>query len=72
MNTELDAIKINPKKTGESLENKTADSATNSNDDKMEKKRTCWRDNYLARKKEEILEKLRKVLQKWNTIKYLN
>ena len=60
LNTELDAVKINPKKTGKYLGNKTADSATNSNDDKMEKKRTYWRDNYSTRKKRR--KKLRKVL----------
>ena len=64
LNTELDAVKINPKKTGESLGNKTADSATNSNDDKMEKKRTYWRDNYSTRKKRWNIKKTEKSIVK--------
>ena len=64
LNTELDAVKINPKKTGESLGNKTADSATNSNDDNLEKKKTYWRDNYSARKKRRNIKKTEKSIVK--------
>ena len=62
LNTELDAVKINPKKTGESLVNKTADSATNSNDKKIEKKERIEEITIPPEKKDEILKKLSKVL----------
>ena len=50
------------KKTGEFLGNKTADSATNSNDKKIEKKERIEEITIPPEKKDEILKKLRKVL----------
>ena len=49
-------------KTGEFLVNKTADSATNSNDKKIEKKERIEEITIPPEKKDEILKKLSKVL----------
>ena len=59
-------------KAGGYLGNKTADAITMSNDDNIGKQEPVEETIIPPEKREEILNKLRKELQKWNTIKYLN
>ena len=59
-------------KAGEYLGNKIADAITMSNDDNIGKQEPVEETIIPPEKREEILNKLRKELQKWNTIKYLN
>ena len=72
MDKGLDAFKKVIHKAGEYLGNKIADAATKSNDDNIEKKEPVKEIIIPPEKTEEILNKLRKVLLKWNTVKYLN
>ena len=67
-------------KAGEYLGNKTADALLSkalamqnkSNDDKIEKQDPVEEITIPPENRKDILNKLRKVLYKWNTIKYLN
>ena len=67
-------------KAGEYLGNKIADALlskalamqTKSNDDKIEKQDPVEEITIPPENRKDILNKLRKVLYKWNTIKYLN
>ena len=73
-----DASKKVAHKAGEYLGNKIADSVlsktlatrTKSNDDNIEKQGPVEEKIIPPEKREAILKKLRKLLQKWNTIKY--
>ena len=47
----LDASKKVVHKAGEFLKTKIADAITKSSNYNIEKKKTCWRNNYSARKK---------------------
>ena len=82
--TGLDALKTASKKvfhkaaegTGEVIGNKIADAVTKSNDDKIvnsdENSRNVEEIIITPEKTEKILNKLRQVLSKWNTIKYIS
>ena len=67
-------------KAGEYLGNKIADALlskalamqTKSNDDKIKKQYPVEEITIPPENRKDILNKLRKVLYKWNTIKYLN
>ena len=59
-------------KAGEFIGNKIADAVTKSNNDNIEKQEPVEEIIILPEKRGEILHKLRRVLQNWNTIKYLN
>ena len=67
-------------KAGEYLGNKIADALlskalamqTKSNDDKIEKQDPVEEITIPPENRKDILNKLRKVLYKWNTMKYLN
>ena len=59
-------------RAGEFLGNKIADVTTKSNDDNIEKQEPAEYITISPEKRKEILNKLRKILQKWNTKKYLN
>ena len=67
-------------KAGEYLGNKIADALlskalamqTKSNDDKIKKQDPVEEITIPPENRKDILNKLRKVLYKWNTIKYLN
>ena len=59
-------------KAGDFLGNKIEYTETKSNDDKIVKQEPVEKIIISPEKKEEILSKLRKVLLKWNAIKYLN
>ena len=76
MDTGLDslitAFKKVVHKAADFLGNKIADAVTKSNDDKIVKQEHVEEIIIPLEKRDEILNKLRKVLQKWNTIKYLN
>ena len=80
LNTGLDASKNVFHKAGEFLGNKIIDTVlskilatqTKSNDDNNEKQEPVEGIIIPPEKREEILNILRKVLKKWNTIKYLN
>ena len=72
MDTGLNASKKLVHKGGEYLKNKIADTVIKSNDDKIEKQEPVEEIIISPEKREEILKKLRKVLLKWNTIKYQN
>ena len=76
MHTELDSLKIASKKVvhkaGEFLRTKISEAVTKLNDDKTEKQEPVEETIILLEKRDEILFKLRKVLDKWNTIKYLS
>ena len=80
LNTGLDSLKTAfikvVYKTGEFLGNNIADTVTKSNDDKMvkhdENPRNVEGIIIPLEKRDEIQNKLRKVLLKWNTIKYLS
>ena len=66
MDTGLDAVKTASKKVvhkaGESLENKIEDGVTKSNDDNIEKQQPVEEIITPPEKREEVLNKLRKVL----------
>ena len=68
----LDASKKVVHKAGEFIGNKTADARIKSGNDNIEKQEPLQEIIIPPEKREEILNKLRKVLWKWNTIKYLN
>ena len=73
MNTGLEAASKKPvHKAGEFLGNKIADAVTKWNDDKIEKQKPAEKIISPPEKRDEVLNKLRKVLSKCNTIKYLN
>ena len=74
--TGLDAAKTAFKKvvhkTGEFLGNKFADAVTKSNDGNVDKQELVKEIIIPLEKRDEILNKFRKVLQRCNIIKYLN
>ena len=76
MDIGLDSLKTAPKKVvhkaGEVLGNKVADAVTKSNDDKIVKQEPVKEIIIPLEKRDEILSKLKKVLEKWKTIKFLN
>ena len=76
MGTGPDSVKTVSKKVvykaGAFLGNKIADAVTRLNDGKIEKQEHVEEIINPPEKRDEILNILRKVLQKWNTIKYLN
>ena len=76
MDTGLDslitAFKKVVHKAGDFLGNKIADAVNKSKDDKIVKQEPVEEIIIPLEQTDEILNKLRKVLQKWNTIKYLN
>ena len=72
LETGLDASKKVVHKAGEFLENKIAGDITKSNDNNIEKQVPAEEIIIPPEKREEMLNKLRKVLWKWNTMKYLN
>ena len=71
LDTGLDASKKVVHKAGEYLGNKIADTVTKSNDDKALKQKPVEEIIKPPEKRDEILNKLRKVLKTWNT-KLLN
>ena len=71
LDTGLDASKNVVHKAGEYLGNKIADTVTKSNDDKALKQKPVEEIIKPPEKRDEILNKLRKVLKTWNT-KLLN
>ena len=75
MDTGLDSSKTAFKKVARKLSgfllNKIAGTVTNSYDDKIMKTKPVEETLIPPEKKEEILNELRKVFQKWKTIKYL-
>ena len=72
----LDSLKTASKKVvhkaREVLGNKVADAVTKSNDDKIVKQEPVKEIIIPLEKRDEILNKLKKLLEKWKTIKYLN
>ena len=72
LDTGLYASKKVVNKAGEFIGNKIADAVTKSNNDNIEKQEPVEEIIILPEKRGEILHKLRRVLQNWNTIKYLN
>ena len=58
--------------TGEFLGNKIADAVTKSYDDKILKRKPVEEIIIPPEKREEILNELREVLEKWNSIKYIS
>ena len=72
LDTGLDASRKVLHKAGKLLGNKISGTVTKSNDDNIMKQKPVEGIIIPLEKREEILNKLRKVLQKWNTIKYLN
>ena len=72
MDKGLDGSKKVVHKVGEFIGNKTADAIIKSGNDNIEKQEPLQKLIIPPEKREEILNKLRKVLWKWNTIKYLN
>ena len=72
MDKVLDASKKIVHEAGEFIGNKTADAVTNSSDDKIGKQEPVAEIIFPPEKRKGILNKLRRVLEKWNTIKYLN
>ena len=76
LDTGLDCIKTASKKvvhkTGESLGNKMSEVVTKSKENKILKQETVEEIIIQRQKREEILNELRQVLYKWNTIKYLS
>ena len=78
LNTGLDYVKATSKKVvhkaGKFIGNKIADVVTKSNDDDKpnEKPRNIEKVVIPPKKRDEILNKFRKLLRKWNTMKYLN
>ena len=59
-------------KAGKFITNKIADAVTKSNNDKIEKQEPVDEITIALEKRDEILKRLRKVLSKWNIIRYLN
>ena len=82
LDTGLDSLKTASKKVvhkaGKFSRNKIVDAVSKSKDDEIMKPEENTRRNNVEEiiipleKRDEMLSKLRKVLQKWNTIKYLN
>ena len=76
LDTGPDSLKTTSKKVvhkaGKFLGNQIADVVTKSNDDKIVKQEPVEEIIIPLEKRDEILNKLRKVLKKWNTIRYLN
>ena len=72
IDTRLDASKNVTHKAGDFLGNKIADAATMSNDDRIQKQEPAEEIIIPLEKREEILGKLRNMLWKRSTIKYLN
>ena len=76
MDTGLDSLKTASKKVvhkaGEFMGNESADAVTKSNDDNFVKKEPVEEVIIPSEKRDEIFNKLRKVLWEWNTIKYLS
>ena len=76
MDTGLGSIKTASKKVahkaGEFLRNKTADAVTKPNVDKIQKQEHVEEIIISLEKREEVLNKLRKLFRKWNTMNYLN
>ena len=76
MDTGLGFIKTASKKVahkaGEFLRNKTADAVTKSKVDKIQKQEHVEEIIISLEKREEVLNKLRKLFRKWNTMNYLN
>ena len=68
----LDAYEKVVHKAGEFIGNKIAGAVTNSSDEKIVKQEPIEEIIIPPEKREEILNKLRRVLEKWNAIKYLN
>ena len=75
-NKGLDAVKTAFKKVvhkaGEFLRNKIAEAVTESNNDKIKKQEPVEEIIIPLEKRDEIFHKLRKILEKWISIKYLN
>ena len=59
-------------KAGEFLVKKIVESAAKSRDSNIEKQEPVEEIIIPPEKREEILKKLRKLLQKWHTVKYVN
>ena len=78
LNTGLDYVKATSKKVvhkaGNFIGNKIADVVTKSNDDDKpnEKSRNIEKVVIPPKKKRRNVKQLRKLLKKWNTMKYLN
>ena len=72
MDKGLDPSKKVLHKAGENLGDKIVDVLNKSNEDNIEKQEAVEEMIIPPEKKEEILNNLRKVLQKWDIIKYLN
>ena len=75
LDTGINASKEVVHKIGEFLENKKADAVAKLHDNKIVKadeKTNVEKKTIPLEKREEILNELRQVLQKWNTTKYLN
>ena len=72
LDTGQDAFKKAIHKAGESMGNKIADAVTKSNDDKIVKQEPVEEIIIPPEKSDEIMNKFRKVLRKWNTIKYVS
>ena len=68
----LDGSKKVVHKADEFIGNKTADAIIKSGNDNTEKQEPLQKIIIPPEKREEILNKMRKLLWKWNTIKYLN
>ena len=76
MHTELDSLKTASKKVvhqaGEFLGTKISEAVTKLNDDKTEQQEPVEETVIPLEKRDEILYKLRKVLDKWSNIKDLS
>ena len=76
MDTGLDTVKTASKKVvykaGEFIRNKMADKVTKWNNDNIEKKEPAEEIIIPPENRDHILDKLRKLLSKQNTIKYSN
>ena len=72
MDKGLDGSKKVVHKAGEFIGNKIADAIIKSGNDNIEKQEPLQKIIIPPEKRQEILNKVRKVLWKWNTIKYLN
>ena len=59
-------------KAGKFIGNKIADAITKSNDDNIEKQEPVEGIIIPPRKRKNILNKLRRLFKKWNTVKYLS
>ena len=69
LDTGLDSSKKVVHKAGEFIGNKIADAVTNSSDGNIVKQKPVEIIIISPEKRDEILNKLRKLLSKWNTIK---